>query len=203
MKVRTVRILSPLFLILALSACAPAEEKLREELAVANRCDSAEDCVLIGSVCPFDCYIYVHKDEAQRMKAKLDAFETDCTYSCIASEGVACEAGKCVPITEPPPADPEGNVGAACTSSEECNTPASYLMRSSCPFGSACIDGACAVVCPMASQEMGADGLTQQVTCTADSDCNCSSYLAQDLASCRCADGSCVAVVAEEAEASE
>ncbi|MDD5469899.1 MAG: hypothetical protein PHO92_03850, partial [Candidatus Peribacteraceae bacterium] len=65
----TLRTLSPLLFLLLL-ACAPAEEKLREELAEANRCDAPEDCVLIGSVCPFDCYIYVHTDEAQRMKAK-------------------------------------------------------------------------------------------------------------------------------------
>ena len=80
-----------------LSACTGNEEEtLRADLDAANHCTAASDCVLIGSVCPFDCYIYVHTSEADRMKVKLDAFESNCAYSCLATTGVACEAGKCM-----------------------------------------------------------------------------------------------------------
>ena len=35
-----------------------------------------------------------------------------------------------------------------CTSDEQCITPPEYLMRSSCPYTSKCINEKCAVVCP-------------------------------------------------------
>lgn len=37
---------------------------------------------------------------------------------------------------------------AACTRNEDCKTPPEYLIRSSCPFTSLCIEKRCAVVCP-------------------------------------------------------
>ena len=84
-------------------------------------------------------------------------------------------------------------MGAACRTSEQCETPMSYLLRSNCPFGSACIDGTCAVVCPMPSK--GAQGWSQPVACIRDADCDSGSYAAADLKNCRCVDGTCVAVV--------
>ncbi len=96
---RLVGSLALLALCALFAGCSP-EEKLRSELKEANHCEEASDCVLIGSVCPFDCYIYVHKDEAEAMKTKLDAFETTCQYSCIASTGVECKEHKCSAITE-------------------------------------------------------------------------------------------------------
>lgn len=86
-----------------LAGCASnAEAELRAELDDANHCETAADCVLIGSTCPFDCYIYVHADEADRLRAAVDEYPTTCTYSCIASSGVECVANRCVPITEGP-----------------------------------------------------------------------------------------------------
>ncbi|MDD5135339.1 MAG: hypothetical protein PHP01_08015 [Phycisphaerae bacterium] len=68
-----------------------------------------------------------------------------------------------------------------------------YLIRSNCPFGSACIDGACAVVCPMPSKEEGT--WKEKMSCVSDGECDCGSYAASDAKSCRCIDGACVAVM--------
>lgn len=99
---------------------------------------------------------------------------------------------------EPNPGD--GNVGAACKTAEECETPMSYLVRSHCPFGSACVDGACAVVCPMPAE--GAKGWSQPLACIRNEDCDCDSYAATDRKNCRCIDGTCVAVMEREKPAS-
>lgn len=89
-----------------LTACSPSspasEEDIRQAIAAANRCDTAEDCVLVGSKCPFDCYIYAHRDEAENIRTMVGGFSSDCTYSCIASEGVECLSGKCVTIPQGP-----------------------------------------------------------------------------------------------------
>ncbi|MDD4628452.1 MAG: hypothetical protein PHE68_03610 [Candidatus Peribacteraceae bacterium] len=85
----------------------------------------------------------------------------------------------------------DGNVGAACTSHEECKTPMKYLLRSNCPFDSACVDGLCAVVCPMPSE----GGWKVPSSCGADADCDCRSFVARDLENCRCIGGACMAVM--------
>lgn len=36
----------------------------------------------------------------------------------------------------------------SCTQASECETPAEYLMRSSCPYTSLCLNNKCTVVCP-------------------------------------------------------
>lgn len=205
-RMRTFFLLTVGTLAILLSGCKPApqtEAAIKEELAEANYCETESDCTLIGSKCPFDCYIYVNKNEADRMKQIVDDFPSDCTYSCIQSFGVACNQGTCEAITEPPPSEEEttddetadGNIGSACESSEECVTPMSYLTRSSCPFGSACIEGQCGVVCPMweHSTEPNAS-ISYEVPCETDADCDCSGY-AGPRESCKCIDKMCVAVV--------
>jgi hypothetical protein len=41
---------------------------------------------------------------------------------------------------------------AGCRSDAECETPFEYLALSHCPYSSACIDGACEVICPVWTQ---------------------------------------------------
>lgn len=197
----------PLFLgFLLLTACAPSDEaKIKQAIAEANYCETAADCVDVGAKCPFDCYIFVHKNEAERIKAMVDGYQSTCAYSCMAMTGVECIAKKCQVTTDMPAAAEEaapldnrdGNVGAACTSDSECQTPMDYLVRSSCPFTSQCIDNACAVVCPMLE-----DDQTPQLSehrparCSVDSDCDCGAYAATDATACTCVSNECVAVVA-------
>ena len=88
--------------LLLLTACTSTEEQIKQELTEANYCETASDCVDIGSKCPFDCYILVNTAEADRMKIKVESFPSQCQYSCVAIQGVECVQNKCQ-------ATPEGN----------------------------------------------------------------------------------------------
>lgn len=188
----------PLTGLLLLTACsAPAapndQEAVSRAITEANHCETKEDCVLVGSKCPFDCYIYAHKDEADRIRSMVDAYPSDCTYSCIASEGVDCIANVCVSIPEGAGSVLEGNTGESCTSHDDCVTPLDYLVRSSCPFVSMCVDGKCAVTCPARHDNIPGGG----IACQADIDCTCDGNAAGVGADCRCIDGQCAGVVKE------
>ncbi len=185
-------------LTLVLASCTMSEEaKIKTELAAANHCEVADDCELIGSVCPFDCYIYVHADEAERMKTMLDGYQSTCMYSCIASSGVECVDQKCQAITEPPPA-PEGNVGDACESDAGCDLPMDYATRSSCRFTAKCIAGSCGVICPMTEHDSQPGvSVSHSVSCDKDADCECEGYGARGGTRCACLSGQCAAIVAQ------
>lgn len=177
-----------------LAGCTPSptsEVGIKNAIAEANYCETKDDCVLVGSKCPFDCYIYSNAAEANRIRTMVDGFPSDCTYSCIATDGVECIAGKCEMIPQGAAQVLEGNTGAACTSHDECDTPMDYLTRSSCPFISMCVDGACAVTCPMRDND------AESVSCKADIDCTCDNSPAGNDADCRCINGACAAVVKE------
>lgn len=174
--------------LLLLSACMSAEAKIKSAIADANYCESPSDCVDVGGKCPFDCYIFVHRSEVDRIKPMVEGYNSTCIYSCIALDGVDCVEGKCQPLhagVPPSSANEEGNVGAACETHAQCQTPMTYLSRSVCPFGSRCIDGTCVVVCPM----------NEPPSCSEDSDCDCGGYAANDDINCKCVDEVCVAVV--------
>ncbi len=175
--------------LMLLTGCA--EQALKLDLQEGNYCETKDDCVLIGSKCPFDCYVYANKDKAEELKERMYAFESDCEYSCIATAGVECRQNVCVAVPETQ-AEGGGNTGASCTSDDECDTPMSYLIRSICPYDSRCVDGTCAVTCPMMDHDPVP---SQAVACTADADCDCSSYGALGTQECRCNNGQCVAVV--------
>jgi hypothetical protein len=82
-------------------------------------------------------------------------------------------------------------------------TPMAYLTRSSCPFGSKCIEGSCSVVCPMVDHDPNpVISKSYPVSCSADSDCDCSDcdcsdYVASGGYSCRCLDNACYAIIAD------
>jgi hypothetical protein len=170
-----------------------AEARVQKEIDEANYCSTADDCVLVGSKCPFDCYIYANKTEADRIKGLVDGFESTCQYSCLQSFGVTCtEEKKCAPIVTPPA---EGNPGAACTQDSDCITPMNYMIRSVCPFTSKCIEGSCSVTCPMMDIDTSEDPSMQPVGCKADSDCSCKGFAAGDKSTCQCITGECHAVM--------
>jgi hypothetical protein len=82
--------------VLVLTACTAAGEKdVRREIEVANRCVSDTDCTVVQSTCPFDCYALVHKDEAERIDALIQAFPSTCTYSCVPQPTFRCIEGLC------------------------------------------------------------------------------------------------------------
>lgn len=184
--------------LLLLTACASSEAKVKQAIAEANYCETAEDCELVGSKCPFDCYIYANAKEADRIRTMVNEFPSQCEYACVASYGVQCIEHVCHAILEPlpPPENPEGNPGASCTTDAECVTPVDYLVRSSCPFGSKCIEGTCSVVCPMWAHDMD-PGTSQShaVKCSADSDCDCQQFPGGAPGDCRCVENECMAVM--------
>ncbi len=81
-----------------------------------------------------------------------------------------------------------------CIKDSDCVTPGDYLIRSNCPFTSACIEGNCAVVCPSWNYETNK---SYQKPCKKDNDCTCEDYLAIDMKSCACINQNCFAVIKE------
>jgi hypothetical protein len=98
-----------------------------------------------------------------------------------------------VSCTADTPKLPEGKI---CASESDCVTPGEYLLRSDCPFGSACIEGSCQVVCQMwAHSSNEQDNLSFPVPCETAADCSCDGYGGRDTLSCSCLKGVCTAVV--------
>ncbi len=188
----------PILALMLLTACtapsATIEEGIRNAIEEANYCVTADDCSIIGNKCPFGCEIVVNRNQATRIANLAMNFPSDCTYSCIATNTVGCINGKCTAsavMTKSTNDIIKGNTGASCDTHDDCNTPMDYLTRSSCPFVSMCVDGACAITCP----DTNATGST--VSCAADINCTCDTNAAGEGAECRCIDGKCAGVVKE------
>lgn len=73
---------------------------IKNKISEANYCQTESDCELVGSKCPFGCYIYANKKEADRIKGLVEGYESRCIYSCIQSQGVKCVENKCQSIIE-------------------------------------------------------------------------------------------------------
>ncbi len=89
------------------------------------------------------------------------------------------------------------SVGGGCIIDADCETPMDYLIRSSCPFESRCIENKCNVVC-MGPYKTKEDELNKIPQCNKNADCNCSSfYTGDDIIKCSCLNGLCAAIVSE------
>lgn len=86
--------------LLLLTACLPTERRVDAAIDEANFCEVAEDCVDVGSVCPFGCNILVNESEVDDITALLDRFERGrpgmCVYDCAMMLSVSCEENRCV-----------------------------------------------------------------------------------------------------------
>jgi len=77
------------------------ERDIQREIDKANHCETTADCAqAAAAVCPFGCYVHVHKDEAERIGKLISAHQSTsgpstCVYSCIEYPGVDCILGKC------------------------------------------------------------------------------------------------------------
>lgn len=162
-KMRFVLFLLPAILLGACTSVLSGEADLRSDLEEANHCSTASDCVLIGSKCPFDCYIYVNASEADALKSRVDTFETECTYSCIQSFGVACETGKCVPITQDP--------GVSSSASSDSARIDPYY----CESDSDCTPSSCCHPTETVNKEFAPDcsGVACTLSCSGPLDCGC------------------------------
>ncbi len=89
-----------------------------------------------------------------------------------------------------------GNVGETCSINEDCQTPMEFMVQSNCPFGSACIDSRCKVVCPLSFHDPSPEiSKSYPYTCEINSECDCSERGNRTL-ECRCVDGTCLSVEA-------
>ncbi len=189
----------------AVTSCGASPERtIKDEIAKANHCETAADCVDASSKCPFGCHAFVNAAEASRIKGLIEGYQSTCTYSCVAIDGVDCVANTCVareqlpagttpsnPAVAEPNTNPDGNAGAPCTTDDECVTPATYLVRSTCPFTSWCVEGRCAVVCPMMEDGVNAEtGHPNLQACETASDCDCTRFPGAG-GTCSCIEGMC------------
>lgn len=75
-----------------------AEANTNREITKANYCQTASDCEIIPSRCPFGCYAAVNKGEADRIKNIIESYQpqySQCAYSCIELKSVDCVDSKC------------------------------------------------------------------------------------------------------------
>lgn len=123
--------------------------------------------------------------------------EVDGSYGCFGCSGAESDMPMCIdPIPEMKPVDETREmfcnsnfeivkmnytVGDSCETNSDCETPMEYLIQSNCPFGTACIDSKCVVVCPMIT------------TCEMDSDCDCNERGERSL-DCSCINNKCVSI---------
>lgn len=89
-----------LLLIVALAYFDPRSEgSVKREIERANYCNTKSDCVDVGGKCPFGCYVFVNKNESQRIETLVNSYNSTCMYACIALKDFDCISGKCQAIT--------------------------------------------------------------------------------------------------------
>jgi|SRR3989338_746014 len=72
------------------------EWKIKREIIKANYCEATSDCQLASAgKCPFDCYVYVNKNEAARIGKMIENYESRCAYQCVKLEGIECVNNIC------------------------------------------------------------------------------------------------------------
>ena len=91
-------ILALLISTLIISGCAKTEDYIKNEIEKANHCNTKQDCIDAGGKCPFGCYVYVNKNEVDRISNLISSYRSNCIYSCILCQDVACENNMCEPV---------------------------------------------------------------------------------------------------------
>lgn len=114
---------------------------------------------------------------------------------CVSREHQGLSSTTTLPLKERMRQDAHSKVGASCEADADCEIPFKYAVLSHCPYGVACIEGGCAVVCAVAWHDPN-ESVTHLVPCSQDTDCDCSQTFTVGLKECACHDGSCVAVAA-------
>ncbi len=93
------KLIAPLVVLaaLVLVGCSEPDREtvMRQELDAANYCETTDDCAMVMGVCPFDCYVLVHKTQSGTVAAKLAGYETTCMYSCMPAPAYECREQKC------------------------------------------------------------------------------------------------------------
>ena len=90
------------------------------------------------------------------------------------------------------------HVGTPCQTSQDCSLPMHYAVQSSCPYQAQCQNGSCVVACPAWEHDTNPEvSKSYLVSCSQDTDCDCSEWDSSSKYPCRCLDQACASVVAE------
>lgn len=74
------------------------ETDIKMTINNSNKCDTPEDCIVIGSYCPFGCNIVVSKKNASKILSLIKNYNSMCVYECLDYEFIDCKNGTCVII---------------------------------------------------------------------------------------------------------
>lgn len=66
----------------------------------ANYCVVDSDCIDAGGKCPFGCYVFVNKNEVNKISELIQSYDSKCVYNCVSKSKVVCENNKCKELLE-------------------------------------------------------------------------------------------------------
>ena len=85
-----------------------------------------------------------------------------------------------------------------CESSIDCELPMEYATQSNCPYESICKENNCIVACPTWEYSSNPEkGISYEVICSANKDCNCSNWDKEGNYPCECLNAKCVSIVSQ------
>jgi hypothetical protein len=80
-------------------ACV-SEERMEEEFAAANYCDTADDCLEISPGCPLGCVRLINRAEEAKIRKLIERYHEqhaeNCAYDCTGIGPIRCEGGECL-----------------------------------------------------------------------------------------------------------
>lgn len=86
------------------AGCFPTENRVERFIDEANYCETADECVNLGSYCDFGCYVLVNEAEAEDVQRRIDNYydthPDNCALDCIAADGFDCVGRTCVWIED-------------------------------------------------------------------------------------------------------
>lgn len=71
------------------------QESIEQAIKEAQYCEVKSDCVQVESKCPFGCYVFVNKNEAEKIQTFINSYESRCMYNCVELARYDCVNNKC------------------------------------------------------------------------------------------------------------
>jgi len=95
-KIIIIVIIIFILIILLIISYKTSESYIRKQIERANYCSTKDDCTLISGKCPFDCNIYINKNEVLEIQNLIKFFDSYCMYKCMICKEFDCVNNKCV-----------------------------------------------------------------------------------------------------------